>query len=119
MTPVGADTVGATSRKRDGTSNAASRSSDIARLHPQLHTGSDSVESLLASIVVQQMFRHASQSRSGEDARLRCCEAHRWSTAIRLHEREELRACSPLLIAAIAGRPSRPVLYLCHRIWEL
>jgi hypothetical protein len=64
------------------------------------------------------MFRHASQSRSGEDARLRCCEAHRWSTAIRLHEREELRAGSPSLIAAIAGPPSRSVLYLSHRIWE-
>src|SRR6266481_252068 len=118
MTTVGACTGGATSRKRVGTSNAASRSSDIVRLPLQLHTGSDSVESFLASIVAQKMFRYASQSRPGEVAQFRCCEERRWSTAIRLRVREALRACSPSLIAAIGGHPSMSVLRLSHRIWK-
>jgi len=119
MTTVGACTGGATSRKRVGTSNAASRSSDIVRLPLQLHTGSDSVESFLASIVAQKMFRYASQSRPGEVAQFRCCEERRWSTAIRLRVREALRACSPSLIAAIGGHPSMSVLRLSQCIWKL
>jgi hypothetical protein len=105
------------SQRHYGTSNAASLSSGIVGLFLLLHTGWDSAETHLPSIVVQQTFHPASRNRSGEAARLHCFEAHRLSTAIRLPEHEASLASSHSSIEAIAVLPSRSVLCVNHRIW--